>query len=81
MTANFNWEYFWSYYTRINYKTVQEKMREEVLADNWLFDQSAEAQIEVLKHAPRELIEEIGDRLKPEALKVLKPNLIDWSKL
>ena len=79
--VEFKWEYFWSYYQRVSYKAVQEKMREEVLADNWLFNQSAEAQIEVLKHAPREFVEEVRDRLKPEALKTLKPNLIDWSKL
>lgn len=81
MAIKFSWEYFWSYYQRVNYPRVQEKMRQEVLADNWLFDQPAEAQIEVLKHAPADFVEGIKAQLKPEAAKTLKPDLIDWSKL
>lgn len=83
MSVNFNWEYFWSYYQRIGYPQVREKMRQEVLSGTWLFDQPAEAQIEVLKHAPKDFIESVQSQLKPEALRSLKPdnNLIDWSKL
>ena len=81
MSVKFNWEYFWLYYTRIGDKAVQKKMREEVLNGTWLTDQPAQAQIEVLEHAPAEFVEEIKALLKPEALKTLKPDLIDWSKI
>lgn len=81
MALNFDWPYFWSYYQRISYAAVQEKMKAEVLADNWLFDQTADVQIKVLKDAPREFIEEVKGNLKPDAIKALSPELIDWSKL
>lgn len=77
---NFEWAYFWSYYQRIEYPQVRQKMKDELLADNWLFDQPAEVQIIVLKDAPKEFIEEVKGSLKPDAIKALSPTLIDWSK-
>lgn len=83
MAVNFNWSYFWSYYQRTEYEAVRAKMREELVADNWLKDQPADVQIIVLKDAPKEFIEEVKGDLKPDTIKALSPesNLIDWSKL
>ena len=79
----FSWSYFWSYYQRIGHESVRKAMQSEVLADNWLFDQPAEAQIEVLEHAPKDFIEQIKAHLKPDAQKKFSPEitLIDWSKI
>lgn len=79
MAVNFDWTYFWSYYRRFKYPQVQANMKAELLADNWLFDQPVIVQIEALKHAPKEFIEEIKGSLKPDTIKALSP--IDWSKL
>ncbi len=83
MALGFSWQYFWSYYQRIGRESVRKAMQSEVLADNWLFDQPAEAQIEVLEHAPQDFIEQIKAHLKPDTVKILTPeiSLIDWSKL
>lgn len=78
---SFDWAYFWSYYQRVDYPAVQAKMRAEVLADNWLFDQPALVQLAVLKDAPKDFIEEVKSSLKPDTIKALTPTLIDWSKL
>ena len=79
----FSWQYFWSYYQRIGRESVRKAMQNEVLADNWLFDQPTEAQIEVLEYAPQDFIEKIKAHLKPDAVRVIEPEskLIDWSKL
>lgn len=81
MAVNFDWSYFWSYYQRVKYPAVQQKMKDELLADNWLFDQPSEVQVVVLKDAPKDFIEEVKGSLKPDAIKALSPDLIDWSKL
>lgn len=81
MAVNFDWSYFWSYYSRIGYPNVQKKMREEILADDWLFDQPAEVQVAVLKSAPSEFVEGIKARLKPDTIKSLTPSgVLDWSE-
>ena len=78
---SFSWQYFWAYYQR--HESARLEMNAEVIGDNWLFDQPAEAQIEVLEHAPKDFIEQIKAHLKPDTLRVIVPenNLIDWSKL
>lgn len=82
MPVKFSWEYFWLYYQNIGNEVVQRKMREEVLLGDWLFSQPVGAQVEVLKDAPKEFIDEIQDKLNPETLRILKPTtLIDWSKI
>ena len=83
MSLNFDWSYFWMYYRKIDHEASRRNMEREVLADDWLFDLPSDEQISVLKDAPQEFIEEIKARLKPDVLKILKPDnkLIDWSKL
>lgn len=77
----FTWQYFWAFYQKVDHPKSQELMRQELLTDDWLFLSPAKVQIEVVKDAPEEFMNEVRDRLHKDTLRELKPSLIDWSKV
>jgi len=76
----FSWQYFWSFYDKAHPRAKQHVIK-ELLDDDWLFDLPSEVQIDVLRDAPKEFVNSIEFRLKPDTVKSLKPSLIDWSKI
>ena len=65
-SIQFDWESLWSFYENLESQENKTHIEKEVMADGWLYRQTAREQQNVLKHAPESFIKRIASGLKPE---------------
>lgn len=75
-----SWDFVWEGYVRGD-DLFKASVISSLERDGWMRSASSRTQIKVLGSAPNEVIDYFKSSLKPDALNVLKPNLIDWSQL
>lgn len=68
MSLQFSWSELWSYHDALLDAALKAHLQEEIIGDGWLYRQSAKAQEQILKDAPRDFVERIMGKLKPETM-------------
>ena len=66
MATNYQWIEVWALYDGFQEPHLKEHIEKEILDGDWLYRQSAQEQAKILEHAPKDFVQRIADRLKPE---------------
>ena len=65
-SLQFDWEDVWNFHDALESPDLKAHIEEEVIANGWLYRQTAREQQNVLKHAPESFVKRIASGLKPE---------------